>query len=63
MCKLPISLDVLASFPGLLIPTFVACSTVLVLQVTNAGVRRPGNEVIKILGLTSAGPKTDLVIV
>ena len=36
----------LASFPGLLAPAFVACSTNAggVLQATNAGVRRPGNE-------------------
>ena len=34
-----------ASFPGLLTPAFAACSTnTLVLQATNAGVRRPGNE-------------------
>ena len=43
-CDLPD--QVLASFPGLLTPAFVACSTnpALVLQATNAGVRRPGNE-------------------
>ena len=39
----------LASFPGLLTPAFVACSTTnaLVLQATNAGVRRPGNKAIQ----------------
>ena len=37
--------EFLASFPGLLTPAFVACSTnVLVQQAANAGVRRPGNE-------------------
>ena len=39
--------DAVASFPGLLAPAFVACSTnapALVLQATNAGARRPGNE-------------------
>ena len=33
----------LASFPGLLTPAFVTCST-NALQATNTGVRRPGNE-------------------
>ena len=37
--------SIVASFPGLLTPAFVACSTnVLVLQATNTGVRRPGNK-------------------
>ena len=37
----------LASLPGLLAPAFGACSpNTLVLQATNAGVRRPGNEAI-----------------
>ena len=41
---------ILASFPGLLTPAFVACSTiVLVLQATHIGVRRPGNEATQIL--------------
>ena len=35
----------IASFPGLLTPVFVACSSnALVLQATNTGVRKPGNE-------------------
>jgi len=34
---------ILASYPGLLAPAFVTCSG-LVLQATNAGARRPGNE-------------------
>ena len=37
----------LASYPGLLTPAFVACSSnMLVLQTTTTGVRRPGYEAI-----------------
>ena len=43
---------ILASFPGLLTPAFVACSTpTIVLQATNTGVRRPGNEANAIFGI------------
>ena len=46
-------LYILASHPGLLAPAFVAYSTkaspALVLQATNAGVRRPGYEATYII--------------